>query len=119
MTTAIAVDRFESFARAGQGASRTHAVALAVRAPLTRAQITGSLSLIDPRPIAIAPEPGLCVRVSSGCLRATQNEHDRIMGAGDRFVAAGSGTLVVTALEITEVHVEWRAREVAPLRAAA
>jgi hypothetical protein len=110
MTIATAVAYWKNTAPAPQPAPRANTVA--AHAPLTRTQIAGALSLIDQRALTIAAERGLALRVLSGFLWVTQNREDHIIGAGNRFVAAGSGPLVISALETTELRIEWPLREI-------
>jgi hypothetical protein len=106
MTIATAFAHPQNIALARRRASRAANV-LATDAPLTKAQIAGALSLIDQRSLTIAPERGFAVRVVSGFLSVAQAGEDSILGAGDRFVAEGSGLVVLSALETTELRVEW------------
>jgi hypothetical protein len=110
MTITTAVAHRKSTAPARQPVSRANTVA--ANAPLTRAQIAGALSLIDQRALTIAAERGLALRVLSGFLRVTQNKEDHVIGAGDRFVAGGSGPVVISALETIELRVEWPSRAI-------
>ena len=57
-------------------------------------------------------ERGLALRVLSGFLWVTQNREDHIIGAGDRFVVGVPGPVVISALETTELRVEWSSREI-------
>jgi hypothetical protein len=110
MTIATAVAHRKSTAPAHQPAPRANSVA--VNATLTRAQIAGALSLIDQRALTIAAERGLALQVLSGFLWVTQNREDHIIGAGNRFIAERSEPVVISALETTELRVEWSAREI-------
>jgi len=111
MTIALAVDRTQSNMPLPRRASRTGTVAHAPGRLLTKAQIAGRLSLVDRRPIVIAAERGLAVRVRSGALWITHNREDTIIGAGDRFVADRPGPVVLSALETTELRIDWPSRE--------
>lgn len=114
MTIGTAVDRFKNTAPARQRVFNANAVAVAASAPLTETEIAGSLSLIDRRPLTIAAERGLVVRVRSGSLRVAQRVGGEagVVGAGERFIAECSAALFVAALETTELRIEWPLRAV-------
>lgn len=81
----------------------------AAKDSLTRAEIAGPVSLIGRHSLTIVPERGLALQVRSGFLWIAQDHDDHIVGAGECFVAEGSGPVVVAALETTELRIEWPA----------
>ncbi|MGC2520455.1 MAG: DUF2917 domain-containing protein [Burkholderiales bacterium] len=111
MFAAIAVGRHKNTALAHHHGARSNAVAK--DGALTEGQIAGSLSLGRRQPLAIVAQCGLMVRVRSGSLWITQHKDraDRIIGAGERFVADRAGTLVISALRTAELSIEWPSPE--------
>lgn len=83
---------------------------------LTRARTAGTFSLPPQASIVVVAEPGLVIRVHSGCLWVPHHaEHCSIgVGAGERFVVDRAGTLTVLASGRTEVELEWPSRERSP-----
>jgi hypothetical protein len=76
---------------------------------LTRAQIGGRLSLVDRRPLEIAAERGLIVRVATGSVWSGQSSDPqyRLVSAGECFVADRAGSLTVRTLDRGEIEIDW------------
>jgi len=107
MTIAIAASGFERATRIDASSRKQHA-------PFNAAQIVGALSLIDGGPITISAVSGVVVRATKGSLWVTQHQDrkDHFVCPGQRFVADRAGPMVISALGIAELHLEWPDREI-------
>lgn len=107
MTIAIA-------ARGSDRAIRDDAGMRAPRSPFNATQIVGSFSLINGGPITISAVSGVVVRATRGSLWVTQHQDrkDHFLNPGQRFVVDRAGSIVISALGIAELHLEWPDREI-------
>jgi hypothetical protein len=106
MTIAIAASGFE---RATQSDARSRTR----HAPFDAAQIVGNFSLIDGGPITISAVSGVVVRATKGSLWVSQHQDrkDHFISPGQKFVADRAGPIVISALGIAELHLEWPSRD--------
>jgi len=113
MNTAIAASDNKRNARPSNRVSRTDVSARAsIRArslPLGKSDIAGTLSLIDGGPITISAAFGLVVHARKGSLWISQcgERRDHVVCAGQCFVADRAGPLVISALGVAELSIEW------------
>ena len=117
MNSALAIDRTAPSRAPGHDYRELQAVAAAD--PLfTRRTVGGPLSITVSGPIRIDAEPGLVVRVQSGCLWVPHaQEHCSVgVGPGEDFVVLHLGALTAMANERTQVELEWPAMADVPVR---
>lgn len=113
MNIAIVASENKRNARSSNRHSHTDVSASAsIRArslPLGQSDIAGSLSLIDGGPITISAAFGLVVRAGRGSLWISQHgdRRDHVVCAGQCFVADRAGPLVISALGVAELYIEW------------
>ena len=77
--------------------------------PLAQPDIAGSFSLIDGGPVTISAAFGLVVRARRGSLWISQHgdRRDHVVSAGQCFVTDRAGPLVISALGVAELYIEW------------
>ena len=77
--------------------------------PLAQPDIAESFSLIDGGPITISAALGLVVRARRGSLWISQHgeRRDHVVCAGQCFVTDRAGPLVISALGVAELYIEW------------
>lgn len=70
-------------------------------------QFAGPFSLIDREPVLIDAVPGLEVHVHRGSLWVTEiaSKQNNFLRDGERFVASGSGALMVATLKHAELQI--------------
>lgn len=81
-------------------------------AQLTRSNCEGRFSVLGYGPVKLVAEPGLVIRVHTGCLWVPHHaEHGSVgVGAGERFVVRSACELTTLATDGTQIELDWPAR---------
>ncbi len=112
MSTAIATAEATCLHASYKVAARRTTAARSDEIAFTRSTTEGPFSLREHGAISIDAEPGLVVRMHTGCLWVPHHEeHCSVgIGAGEQFTVRSSGRLTVLATSGTQAELVWPPR---------